>query len=69
VEGRPLAEHVTSGHALLDGTTDLIIERYRPLLRQGAVLIDETDPGEPGKKPLPSRIPDSHRVLPVHLSV
>jgi superfamily II DNA or RNA helicase len=46
VEGRPLAEYVTPGHPLLDGTIDLIIERYDALLRQGAVLIDETDPGE-----------------------
>ena len=42
VEGRPLAEYVTPGHPLLDGTIDLIIERYDSLLRQGAVLIDET---------------------------
>ena len=45
-EGRPLAEYVTPGHPLLDGTIDLIIERYNPLLRQGAVLIDETDPAD-----------------------
>jgi superfamily II DNA or RNA helicase len=43
VEGRPLAEFVTPGHPLLDGTIDLIIERYDALLRQGAVLVDETD--------------------------
>ena len=42
VDGRPLAEYVTPGHPLLDGTIDLIIERYDSLLRQGAVLIDET---------------------------
>ena len=45
-EGRPLAEYVTPGHPLLDGTIDLIIERYDGLLRQGAVLIDERDPGD-----------------------
>jgi SNF2 family DNA or RNA helicase len=39
----PLAEYVTPGHPLLDGTLDLIIERYDSLLRQGAVLIDEHD--------------------------
>ena len=44
VEGRPLAEYVTPGHPLLDGTIDLIIERYNALLRQGAVLVDDTDP-------------------------
>jgi superfamily II DNA or RNA helicase len=44
VEGRPMAEYITPGHPLLDGAMDLIIERYDSLLRQGAVLIDETDP-------------------------
>ena len=46
VEGRPLAEYVTPGHPLLDGTIDLIIERHDSALRQGAVLVDESDPGE-----------------------
>jgi superfamily II DNA or RNA helicase/uncharacterized OB-fold protein len=46
LEGRPLAEFVSPGHPLLDGTIDLVIERYDAALRQGAVLIDETDPGE-----------------------
>ena len=46
VEGRPLAEYLTPGHPLLDGTIDLIIERHDAALRQGAVLIDESDPGE-----------------------
>jgi SNF2 family DNA or RNA helicase len=41
----PLAEYVTPGHPLLDGTIDLIVERYDSLLRQGAVLIDEHDSG------------------------
>ena len=35
VEGRPLAEYVTPGHPLLDGTIDLIIERYDALLAPG----------------------------------
>jgi superfamily II DNA or RNA helicase len=46
VDGRPLAQFVTPGHPLLDGTIDLIIERYDSLLRQGAVLIDVIDPGD-----------------------
>jgi len=46
VEGRPLAEFVSPGHPLLGGVIDLIIERYDTLLRQGAVLIDETDPAD-----------------------
>jgi superfamily II DNA or RNA helicase len=46
IDGRPLAQFVTPGHPLLDGTIDLIIERYDSLLRRGAVLIDETDEGD-----------------------
>jgi SNF2 family DNA or RNA helicase len=46
VDGRPPAQFVTPGHPLLDGTIDLVIERYDSLLRQGAVLIDEADPGD-----------------------
>ncbi len=46
VDGRPLAQFVTPGHPLLDGTIDLIVERYDSLLRQGAVLIDEAEPGD-----------------------
>ena len=45
-ERRPLAEYLAPGHPLLDVTIDLIIERYDSLLRQGAVLVDEHDPGE-----------------------
>ncbi len=35
-----------SGHPLLDATLDLVIERYRDLLKRGAVLIDDTDDGD-----------------------
>jgi superfamily II DNA/RNA helicase len=44
VAGKPLAEFVCPGLPLLDATIDLILERYRELLRRGAVLIspDET---------------------------
>ncbi len=44
VAGKPLAEFVCPGHPLLDATIDLILERYRQLLRRGAVLVapDET---------------------------
>ncbi len=44
--GKPLAEFVCPGHPLLEATIDLIRERYRELLRQGAILIDPNDPGE-----------------------
>jgi len=46
VNGRPLAEFVTPGHPLLDGTIDLVIERHAAALRQGAVLVDEADAGD-----------------------
>jgi superfamily II DNA or RNA helicase len=41
--GRPLAKFVCPGHPLLDSTVDLILERYRDLLKQGAILVDEND--------------------------
>jgi superfamily II DNA or RNA helicase len=41
----PRAQLVCPGHALLDCTIDLVVERHRELLRQGAVLIDERDEG------------------------
>jgi hypothetical protein len=46
IEGRPVAEHVTPGHPLLDGTIDLVVERYGSLLRQGTVLVDPGDLSE-----------------------
>lgn len=41
VQGKPMAEFICPGHPLLDATIDIILERYRDLLRQGAILIDE----------------------------
>ncbi|WP_208029418.1 DUF3883 domain-containing protein [Rhabdothermincola sediminis] len=46
VEGTPMAELVAPGHPLLDATIDVLVERHGNLLRQGAVLVDDTDPGE-----------------------
>ncbi len=46
---QPLAAFVCPGHPLLDATIDLILERYRDLLRRGTVLVDERDPGEEPK--------------------
>ena len=46
VEGKPMAEFVCPGHPLLDATTDLVLERYRDLLKRGSILVDEDDPGE-----------------------
>ena len=44
--GRPAAAFVCPGHPLLDATIDLIVERYRGLLRQSAVLVDDGDDGD-----------------------
>ncbi len=44
--GKPAAVLVCPGHPLLDATLDLILEQHRDLLRQGAILVDESDPGE-----------------------
>ncbi|MEX2120795.1 MAG: helicase-related protein [Pirellulales bacterium] len=46
VPGKPLAAFVCPGHPLLDATIDLVVERYRDLLKQGAVLVDEADLGQ-----------------------
>ena len=46
VPGKPLAAFVCPGHPLLDATLDLIIERYRDLLKRGAILVDDTDERE-----------------------
>ena len=40
VQGKPLAAFVCPGHPLLDATLDLILDRHRNLLKQGAVLVD-----------------------------
>jgi len=45
VSGKPLAEFVCPGHPLLDSVTDLILERYRNLLKQGTILVDPQDQG------------------------
>lgn len=44
-QGQPLAAFVCPGHPLLDATIDLTLERHRDLLRRGAILVDERDPG------------------------
>lgn len=44
--GKPLAEFLCPGHPLMDAVIDLLLERYRSLLRQGAILVAPTDAGE-----------------------
>ena len=43
VTGKPTAAFICPGHPLLDTVVDLVLERYRPLLRRGTVLIDPND--------------------------
>jgi SNF2 family DNA or RNA helicase len=43
--GQPQAELVVPGHPLLEATVDIVLERFQPLLRQGAILVDEADSG------------------------
>jgi superfamily II DNA or RNA helicase len=46
IAGKPAAAFVCPGHPLLDATLDLILERYRDLLKRGALLVDPSDPGQ-----------------------
>jgi hypothetical protein len=53
-QGQPLAAFVCPGHALLDATLDLTLERHRDLLRRGSVLVDES--GRSRKEALAARL-------------
>lgn len=44
-QGEPLGAFVCPGHPLLDATIDLTLNRHRDLLRRGAMLVDDADPG------------------------
>lgn len=46
VEGGTVAELIAPGHPLLSAVIDLIGERHRQLLTQGALLIDDSDDDE-----------------------
>jgi superfamily II DNA or RNA helicase len=46
IPGKTPAAFVCPGHPLLDSTLDLIIERYRDLLKRGAILVDDVDEGD-----------------------
>jgi len=46
IPSKPPAEFICPGHPLLDAVLDLTLEQHRELLRQGAILVDEDDPGE-----------------------
>jgi superfamily II DNA or RNA helicase len=45
IDATPRAELVCPGSPLLDAVIDLTLERHGQVLRQGAVLVDESDPG------------------------
>ncbi|MBZ9864230.1 DUF3883 domain-containing protein [Mesorhizobium sp. CA15] len=45
IVGQPQAELVAPGHPLLEFLVDVILERFQPLLAEGAVLVDDTDEG------------------------
>jgi SNF2 family DNA or RNA helicase len=44
--GEPQAQLLAPGHPLLDATVDMVLERYRPLLKQGAMLVADADATE-----------------------
>ncbi len=45
IPGQPQAELLAPGHPLLDAAVDVVLERFQPLLSQGAVLVDDVDTG------------------------
>ena len=45
IVGQPQAELLAPGHPLLESVVDVVMERFGPLLGQGAVLVDDADDG------------------------
>jgi superfamily II DNA or RNA helicase len=43
--GSPIASLLHPGHPLMQAVTDLVLENYRHMLKQGAVLVDPADMG------------------------
>ena len=46
INQQPVAAFVCPGHALLEAVISLVREKYDHLMKRGAVLVDDTDPGE-----------------------
>ena len=46
IDQQPVAVFVAPGHPLLEAVISIIREKYGYLMRQGAILVDETDLGE-----------------------
>lgn len=44
-ESKPPAALLAPGHPLLDSTIDLVLEKYRDLMRQGTIMVDPSDEG------------------------
>jgi superfamily II DNA or RNA helicase len=67
--GHPQAQLLAPGHPLLDATVDLVLERYRTLLKRGAVLVANADPSEDPRALIyiehaiqnATELPDGHR--------
>jgi hypothetical protein len=48
-QGKAPAAFVCPGHPLFDSTVDIVLERYKGLLRHGAILVDRNDHGTAAK--------------------
>lgn len=46
LRNKPPSEFICPGHPLLDATLDLFLERHRALLKQGSILVNESDLGD-----------------------
>ncbi|MBF2759541.1 MAG: DEAD/DEAH box helicase family protein [Ectothiorhodospiraceae bacterium AqS1] len=46
VPGKPSAEFICPGHPLLDAVVGATLDRYRDILKHGAILVDEHDIGK-----------------------
>lgn len=45
IQGKPEADLLCPGHPLLEAVIDLILERHRETLKEGAIFVDDTDDG------------------------
>ncbi|POR41167.1 helicase-related protein [Methylobacterium sp. V23] len=45
INQQPVAAFICPGHPLLEAVISLLREQYEQIMRQGAILVDETDPG------------------------
>ncbi|MBO9421682.1 RNA polymerase-associated protein RapA [Labrenzia sp. THAF191b] len=46
INQQPVASFICPGHPLLEAVISLIREQYEQIMRQGAIMVDETDPGD-----------------------